>query len=188
MPSAVKYLGLLAAFFSRYEPTGQPGGPPYVNAPLPDQPPPFVCKEIVRADYRGGVVPQTPTLLLATCTSTEKVGQAVYVTSSYDSANSAPTVAVADPTNAAKMPAIGTIEYKLGDTVAVVNLGAGAELQAVTPGSLTVGALYFVGTDGFPAKSGGGNLPTSGQVKQALGVAISTSLLVRVPNLLTTTF
>jgi hypothetical protein len=50
------------------------------------------------------------------------------------------------------------------------------------------GAIYYVGTDGYPAKTGDANFPTSGQVKAVVGVGITPNIILRTLNLLTTTF
>lgn len=179
-----KYLNTFDARYATVVPA-QIAGPPFTGDPSDPEP---------KIDYQSvelfglkleGRIPHYPAWLLATCTASELDGHHVYCTGR-DAVNNVPSVAKCDPSNTAKMPAIGQIYYKFSDTICLIQIVAGAEMLSAA--LLTPGAVYFVGTDALPAKVGDANIPGAGLVKQAIGVAVSTKRLLKVPGLLTTTF
>lgn len=77
----------------------------------------------------------------ANCLSTDAVGDCVYVTA--DSILGFAQVAKVDPTDIAKMPAIGIVKSKSSPTVCVVHI-----LGILTAGPFIPQKRYFVGTSG----------------------------------------
>ncbi len=177
-----KYRALLSSFFvnlpSPQIPPGSSPSGPYVGTPA--DPPVQELQQGEMLDFMAdGPRPAPSRYIMCTVSAAEAVGHSVYV-SGRDATNDCPTVLKCDPSNTAKMPAIGQV-VKLFGLAAVVLVPAGCEFL---PGSaLTVGAHYYVGSDGLPAKTGDANVPAGGHVKQSLGVAISTKCLLRIPGL-----
>lgn len=182
--SSTKYRNLFDANYARIVPN-QISGPPYTQDP--SQPDPlieFQSSELFTVKLEGRI-PHYPIYLLATCTSSELEGHHVYC-SAYDATNKVPSVLKCNPNNAATMPSIGQVVKKYSDTICLVHIVAGAEWTNAA--ALTPGALYYIGSDALPAKAGDANIPAGGDVKQPIGVAISTKLLLKIPGLLTSTF
>lgn len=104
-----------------------------------------------------------------TCTATEAVGNAIYV-------SAVDTVAQADATNEIKMPAIGIVVNKPSSiTCYVVTHGLVSGLSG-----LTAGSRYFVSETAGAITT---TAPTtSGSVVQEIGVALSTTELIVEPK------
>jgi hypothetical protein len=102
------------------------------------------------------VVPRkVDNLILGACLAGDAVGAAVYVRD------------VFDPTDGAKMPAVGILVQKQSPTACIVLI------RGFTPlyGSLVPGEAYVVGTDAQPAKIGDPTYPGAGGLIQQIGVA-----------------
>jgi hypothetical protein len=99
------------------------------------------------------------------CLATDAVGDFVYVTG-------ADAVARVDPTNAAKMPAVGIVVKKPSATRALVQFsGAVTALVVLTPGT-----RYFIGSSGQAATS-----PPAGpgrRYAQPVGIALAPNVLM----------
>ena len=139
---------------------------------------PAFQSQFLRTLRHDGLALDTTRVLPAVCLSTDKAGANVYVTG-YSSSWDAPTVATCDPRVPGKTLAIGQIVVKLSDTTCLVSVQGASEMP--WPG-LTVGALYVVGTNGLPAKSGDSNYPSVGAVITVLGPAISTTRILLLRN------
>lgn len=110
-----------------------------------------------------------------TCSSDVFVGACVYV--SGPGVGVVPAVSLADPSNPAKMPAVGVVVSKASPTTGVVRtVGAVAR-----PGGVTPNAVYIVGPDSRLLDSA--SLPVSPRpyVVQWMGQGLSSGLVELVP-------
>lgn len=103
-------------------------------------------------------------LQIYACPSGATVGQAVYETGSDF------TVALANATDLTKSPAIGIIGSKPTSTTCTLTKG-----EVVTGGTLTDGALYYLGTTDGGVTATAPN--SAGNVVQRIGRAVSTTKL-----------
>lgn len=112
----------------------------------------------------------------ANCPASIAVDDLVYITG--PSVSGLFQVDKVDPTNRAKMPAIGIVTDKITPIKCVV-----VTIGEVVPGfSLVAGQRYFVGSDGKPSDS----MPTpvgTEMAKQIVGYALDTNKLLMLPNL-----
>ena len=108
-----------------------------------------------------------------TTTAAETVGKMVYVSGGFTSASTA--VSVADPSDSAKMPAIGVVVSKSSSTTGIVQKTG--RVRGVFIG-LTPQKTYLVGLGGGITYNA-----TTPQLIQNVGVAIDTSTLQLTPQL-----
>lgn len=118
--------------------------------------------------FDAGSLPGQPYYLVARVAASVPVGAFVYMTGSDWQTvvlNNVTTIedgvvcSICNPAVAGAGVPIGIVESKPGDTVAIVRLLNPSTDIAV--GGAVATALYVVGTDGFPAKSGDSNYPTT---------------------------
>lgn len=108
---------------------------------------------------------------------TNQVGDPVYVRGPMNGGYKVDRV---DPTNTAKMPAIGVIIAKWGFTDCLIQLWG--EARSLYSG-LVPGETYFVGPSGAPTLAVNLPLPTTGNryYLQVLGVALDVAILLVKP-------
>ena len=113
-----------------------------------------------------------PFVFAATCQATDAVNQFVYVAG--DAVGGVAVVACADPTDPAKMPAIGMILSKSSATDCVV-----VWLGVVALAGLTPNARYFLDSTGFAVDSLSAVRPV---IVQVLGQALDSGRLLLTPS------
>lgn len=115
-------------------------------------------------------------LATAICDTTDAVGDFVYV--SGNKSGSDYSVAKADPTTYAKIPAVAVITYKITATKAVIQFKG--EVKNIYTG-LTPGKTYFLGTAATPTDTP--PVPGIGQKAyvQIIGVATDSTILRLLP-------
>lgn len=115
--------------------------------------------------------------LRANCLATDSVGDCVYVTG--NEVGGLYQVSKADPTNWAKMPAVGVITSKRSPTECRVQfLG---EIQNVYTG-LTVRNILFVAVDGRLSPTPPAPAPGGYAFVQPMGTVLSSARLMIMPN------
>lgn len=113
-----------------------------------------------------------PLVFSAECGAEDAVNQFVFLAGT--GAGNLPLVSRADPTDSAKMPAIGVIVNKASDTACTV-----AWFGAVRLGGLVPGGVYYLDTTGFVTTI----VPSARPVYvQTLGQGLSTEQLLLSPS------
>jgi hypothetical protein len=110
----------------------------------------------------------------ANCLASDNEGDIVRVTA--DRVGGFLQVTRANPSGAGTMPAVGVILKKRAATECFVQLHGPLKTSYT---GLSPGEVYYVGTDGRPARDGDGNYPSSGgtNVFQQIGVAVASDQL-----------
>lgn len=113
-----------------------------------------------------------PFTFIANCDSSDAVGQCVYV--SADSIGGVFQVTKVDPTNPAKMPAIGIITIKTSPTDCTVSF-----FGVILSSGLSPNARYFVDVTSYPTSSVPAARPV---ILQELGRALDSTRLLLIPS------